>query len=274
MPVSLTVGDASTCYQTFRKERHEVGLNKGMTINKCRGTTATEGFGKFESNALGDPYVDPGKFNGSLRKPRSNSVSTNHMTPFSTTSNKKVRKSEFEYIPLGPADRPTPETAPRFATRVKADPFTSLNKLGYSEDPYERRQDLGRDEYAKQNSKILHRDAPWNNRVRQRGTFYPNFTTYGTNIAFSEKKPEIKKQPLFGPFKKGDMLKTGYNKCLGGHGRTTEDQYMEEMEQDTVKYRKNVTTNFWRGVTNGQSMGQTTTLNNFRNVNKERNNIF
>jgi len=55
------------------------------------------------------------------------------------------------------------------------------------EDPYERKQDLNREEYARLNSKILHRDQPWNNTVRQRGTFYPNFSTYGTNITFPEK---------------------------------------------------------------------------------------
>ena len=229
MPVGLTIGDSSTCYQTFRKERNQVGLNKGMTVNRCKGTTPTEGFGKFESNAIGDPYVDPGKFNASLRKPRSNSV-IKSMKPFLTSSNKKVRKSEFEYIPQGPSQRTGVESAPRFATRTKAEPFTQFNKIGYIEDPYERKQDMERTEYAALNSKILHRDQPWNNTVRQRGTFYPTFTTYGTNIAFPEKKAEVKKQPLFGPFKKGDMLKTGYNACLGGHGRTTEDQYVEEME--------------------------------------------
>ena len=92
MPVSLTVGDSSTCYQTFRKERHEVGQNRRISVNPCKGTTATEGFGKFESNALGDPYVDPGKYNNSLRKPRSNSALSK---PFLTSSNKKIRKSEF-----------------------------------------------------------------------------------------------------------------------------------------------------------------------------------
>ena len=227
MPVSLTVGDSSTCYQTFRKERHEVGQNRRISVNPCKGTTATEGFGKFESNALGDPYVDPGKYNNSLRKPRSHSALSK---PFLTSSNKKIRKSEFEYIPLGPPARPNPETAPRFATRVKPEPFTSFNKLGYTEDPYERKQDLNRDEYARLNGKIIYRDQPWNNTVRQRGTFYPNFSTYGTNIAFSEKKPEVKKQPLFGPFKNADPMHTGYNKCIGGNGRTTEDQYIEQMD--------------------------------------------
>ena len=130
MPASLTVGDSSTCYQTFRKERHEVGLNKGMTINQCRG--AKETFGKFESNALGDPFQDPGQY--FLRKPRSTSQKPR---PFLTCSNKKVRKSEFEYKPQGPPARPTPEPLPRFGTRVKADPFTQFNRIGYSEDPYE-----------------------------------------------------------------------------------------------------------------------------------------
>lgn len=87
--------------------------------------------------------------------------------------------------------------------------------------------------------------------MRQRGTFQANFTTYGTNIAFPEKSQSAKKQPLFGAFKNGDPLKTGYNKCIGGRNGTTEEAYMEEMEQDPVKFRKNVSTNVWRGVTNG-----------------------
>jgi hypothetical protein len=91
MPVGLTVGDSSTCYQTFRKERHEVGLNRGMTVNGCKGNKET--FGNFQSNALGDPYQDPGQYN--LRKTRAASQAK----PFITCSNKKVRKSEFEYIP-------------------------------------------------------------------------------------------------------------------------------------------------------------------------------
>lgn len=147
MPVGLTVGDASTCYQTYRKERHEVGLNRGMTVNGCKNSKST--FGNFQSNALGDPYQDPGKYNGSLRGARS--ASQQAKPAFLACSNKKVRKSEFEYIPLGPPKRPVPESAPRFATRVKAEPFTNTNQMGYSEDPYERRQDIGRDEYARQN---------------------------------------------------------------------------------------------------------------------------
>jgi len=111
-----------------------------MTVNQCRGTK--EGFGKFTSNALGDPYIEPGQYY--LRK-RGGSTPK----PFITCSNKLVRKSEFEYIPLGPPERPVPESAPRFATRVKADPITHFDRIGHSLDPYERSQDIGRDGYAK-----------------------------------------------------------------------------------------------------------------------------
>ena len=58
----------------------------------------------------------------------------------------------------GPPVRKSPEKLPRFGTRTKAEPFTNLNQFGYSEDPYERKQDLERAEYAKNNSKILHRE--------------------------------------------------------------------------------------------------------------------
>ena len=66
----------------------------------------------------------------------------------------------------------------------------------------------------------------------------------------------------------------GHNKCIGGRNGTTEEAYIEEMEEDPVQYRKNVTTSIWKGVTNGQSMMNATTLNNARNINVERRNIF
>ena len=79
---------------------------------------------------------------------------------------------------------------------------------------------------------------------------------------------------MFGPFKPGDPLHTGHNKCIGARNGTSEEAYMEEMEQDPVQYRKNVKSDMWRGVTNGQTMMNSTTLNNFKNVNRERSNIF
>ena len=66
----------------------------------------------------------------------------------------------------------------------------------------------------------------------------------------------------------------GHNKCIGVRNGTSEEAYIEEMEEDPVQYRKNVTTSIWKGVTNGQTMMNSTTLNNARNVNHERRNIF
>ena len=45
MPLGITIGDSSTVYQTFRKEKHQVGLKKGMSVAREKG--AKETFGKF-----------------------------------------------------------------------------------------------------------------------------------------------------------------------------------------------------------------------------------
>lgn len=42
--------------------------------------------------------------------------------------------------------------------------------------------------------------------------------------------------PKYGPFKKGDPLHTSYNKTFGGGTKSTEYKYLEEMEEDLVKY--------------------------------------
>jgi hypothetical protein len=50
----------------------------------------------------------------------------------------------------------------------------------------------------------------------------------------------VKKPALFGPFKRGDPAHVGYNKTFGGNGRSTEYNYIEEREEDSVMYRKSV----------------------------------
>ena len=71
-------------------------------------------FEKLKSNAIGDVYVDPGQY--ILRKsvdsrPKTSSV----FRP--SGCNKKVRKSEFEHLHNGPAQRPQPEKNKNFLTR-------------------------------------------------------------------------------------------------------------------------------------------------------------
>jgi len=140
------------------------------------------------------------------------------------------------------------------------------------EDPYERRQDIDRLESASQNCRILHRDQPWANTVRQRGTFYPVHKTFGTHVKFPEKRRAQVQPPKYGPFKAGDPLKTGYNKCIGKRYGTSEEAYLEEQEEDPLYKTSNSAkkpTVPWVDVSGGKSMMNASTLTMLRNVNKE-----
>ena len=81
----------------------------------------------------------------------------------------------------------------------------------------------------------------------------------------------MKKQPLFGPFKKGDPAHVGFNKTFGGNGRSTEYSYVEEHEQDPVMYHKNPAQKIWRSTSQmSKSMMTKSVTDNFRNVSLER----
>jgi len=69
--------------------------------------------------------------------------------------NRTVKKSEFPHMSERKPKNATPETKPGFYNRKTSEPFTNLNGIGYQLDPYERKQDLERDEYARLNSKIM-----------------------------------------------------------------------------------------------------------------------
>lgn len=125
--------------------------------------------------------------------------------------------------------RPFADRPGGFYNRKTAEPFTSMNSIGYNEDPYERKEDISRDNYAKQNSQILYKNQPFNHVVVQHGTFYPNVLTFGTTKSFPDKTPDEKFVPNYGAWKRGDEPHTGFNKTLGGHhGRSTEYNYVEE----------------------------------------------
>ena len=142
-----------------------------------------------------------------------------------------MRKSEFAYNdnikePKGShalrafCDRPMGAY-----NRKTAEPFTNLNGIGYAEDPFERKDDISREEYAKLNSLILKKEEPFNHVVRQHGTFYPNILTFGTTKSFPEKASPSRFVPAYGPWKRGDPAHVGHNKTLG---RSTEYNYVEE----------------------------------------------
>jgi len=194
----LTIGDTSTVYATFRKEHADCGRTKSVQVNQCK--SHKESFTRHINNSVGDPFQEPGTFNKTLRdtSPPLRAASVTHYTPFKTQGNRTVKKSEFGYNdataePKGShALRPFANRPGGFYNRKTAEPFTNLNRIGYSEDPHERKEDINREEYARLNSQILRKDEPFSHVVRQHGTFYPNIMTFGTTKSFAEKPKEAR----------------------------------------------------------------------------------
>lgn len=76
--------------------------------------------------------------------------------------NKTVKRSEFNHSQLKIVKPHELEFqrdthAKGFYNRKTREPFTNLNGIGYAEDPYERKEDIIREEYSKNNSQILFR---------------------------------------------------------------------------------------------------------------------
>lgn len=46
----------------------------------------------------------------------------------------------------------------------------------------------------------------------------------------------------------GDPAHTGFNKTFGGGKKSTEYRYIEEREQDHVKYQKDIRNPVWHGT--------------------------
>lgn len=170
-----------------------------MVVNPCKNANAT--FGTFISNSIGDPYVDPGNYKlrtrGSFEKPF-----------ISMHGERLVNHSEFSHMHNGSV-RKVSESKPNFLNRKTTEPFTNLNKIGYVEDPHERKEDITREMYSLNNSKILLRNQPFSHVVRQHGTFYPNMLTFGTSKDFPKKNLKTIDPPHYGAWKRGDLAHTG-----------------------------------------------------------------
>jgi hypothetical protein len=99
--------------------------------------------------------------------------------------------------------------------------------------------------------------------------------TFGTTKDFAEKISTPVKAPMFGTFRVGDPAHVGHNKTFGGNGRSTEYGYLEECEEDKVKFQKNVSVPVWRGTAQmSKSMMNSTVAHNTRNVNVDKSHIF
>lgn len=203
-----------------------MGKVRGMTVNPCKAPLET--FTKFNSNALGDPYQDPGKFNGNLRS------SSTQAKPFlSMHGNRTVRKSEHIHLSEKRPECDKAPTLPGFYNRKTAEPFTQFHQITHHEDPFERKEDLGRDEYARLNAKIIHRNEPFSQVVRQHGSFYNDVGTYGTRKEFPNKRAAEVKPPMFGTFKHGDPAHVGHNKTFGGaHANKASNEYQYDEERE------------------------------------------
>jgi len=166
-----------------------VGKTKDMVINPAGKTENT--FGKFTSNAIGDPYIEPNQYhmrrgdNPGIRAKSTIGGTTAHNKPFgsggATVQRKQDTFGKFTSNAIGdlyknPGQQPHRDdgktgigakalagagtgraagTKGGFSTTKNPGSFQTDK---YAEDPYERKQDLEREEYAKNNGTILHRD--------------------------------------------------------------------------------------------------------------------
>ena len=103
----LTVGDASTDYQKERRPAHEIGKLRNFSNTRGK-TTCSETFGKLESNAIGDEYIDPGQY--FLRK---GAKSIQPSKTFKPSGGPKLTKhSEFEHKKEFDDPNPGPRNVP------------------------------------------------------------------------------------------------------------------------------------------------------------------
>ena len=85
----------------------------------------------------------------------------------------------------------------------------------YTEDGYERKEEQRKLEYQKRAAMVLDKSNPYSSRVMQRGFFDPLNKTFGDSKDFPKKyvlKPE---PPKYGPFKIGNLSKSGHEKTIG-----------------------------------------------------------
>jgi len=144
IPLGLTVGDPSTYYQRDRKNENEVGLKRSFANHRGK-TTTTDTFNKLVSNAIGDPYQDSGKY-----FLRSESGKKAHAGPFNPSgrgnrmlgpielTQEKEFKEHFARSPI--------KTYKWLATKTHTSSFA---KTPYTEDAYERKEDMRRLDYKR-----------------------------------------------------------------------------------------------------------------------------
>ena len=205
--------------------------------------TTTDTFQKLQSNAIGDEFVDPGQY--FLRKGAGSKSVSKCFKP--SGGPKLTKHSEFLHFKEFDDHKAGPRNIPiNFMARSTADAFRKKNI--YSEDAYERKEDMRKLDYQRRAAIILDKSKPYTTSVMQHGTFDNFRKTFGNDGDFPEKPKYLVKAPSFGPFRIGNLPKHGYNKTIGAN-----HAYAEDPLEDNVAYQKDVRGPIWRDPTNSTS---------------------
>ena len=141
-----------------------MGKLKNFSNNRGKSTT-TETFNKLVSNAVGDEYQDPGQY--FLRKDAGKrAVSNQCFKP--SGGHKLVAHSEFAHMKEYDEHRPGPRNAPtNFLTRSTYELFQkkTVGGVTYTEDAYERKEDMRKLDYQRRAALILDKNQPYTTSV-------------------------------------------------------------------------------------------------------------
>lgn len=121
------------------------------------------------------------------------------------------------------------DTPKNFMTRSTYEPFQK--SMVYTEDAYERKEDMRKLDYQRRAALILDKGQPYTTSVFQHGCFDPHRKTYGSDGNFPFKPKYKVADPHYGPFRIGNLPKKGYNKTIGSNAA-----YIEDPIEDTVTY--------------------------------------
>jgi hypothetical protein len=135
-------------------------------VRVCPSRGPTEQFTKFVSANIGSPFIDPGSFNRQLRSPSPQARAASlllHPKPIKSTSQNRTTGRTTNSRQLSTLEPRGSPLLYRFADRPggfynQHNSNLFNDQLEYLCDPYERKQDIEREEYMKNMSKVLRLD--------------------------------------------------------------------------------------------------------------------
>lgn len=226
---------------------------------------------------LGDEYVDPRHIN-KLRDSKRPKTAKAFRTGYKGS---KVRKSEFEYMPVNRQKEYTKRLGPgRVALGERGfvtAPYkkgggrstvgvTIANDFKYVEDDYDRKKDADRREHEMHQTRLLSREKPFMNTGIHPKTFDSTKHVFGEAEFQLVKQFQVKgvKPVDHGrPWKGTNPAKVGYNKTINKF------DYKCDPGREEKRAPRPRTAGAWRPTTNGLTVPHPTIHNHFINVNKD-----